>query len=46
MRNDEARTIRVGSTGDDEMCNLYVMYWVDGDRVLVDNTCYSPGPPK
>lgn len=22
------------------------MYWVDGDNVLTDNTCFSPGAPE
>ncbi len=34
------------STGDDEMCNFYMMYWVDGDQLLEDNVCASPGPPN
>ena len=28
------------------MCNFYMMYWVDGDAVLDDNQCQSPGPPR
>jgi len=46
MENDEDREVIVGPTGQDEMCNFYLMYWVDGDRVLTDNTCFSPGPPQ
>lgn len=46
IKNNEARAIEVGPTGDDEMCNFYMMYWVEGDRVLRDNTCFSPGPPE
>ena len=34
------------STGNDEMCNFYIMYWVDSDRLLDDNVCTSPGPPQ
>ncbi|VDM77285.1 unnamed protein product [Strongylus vulgaris] len=57
MKNDENRNVPMGQTGEDEMCNFYMMYWVDGDRpksasnrltllqVLQDNTCYSPGAP-
>jgi peptidylglycine monooxygenase len=33
------------STGNDEMCNFYMMYWVDGDQLLDDSVCQSPGPP-
>ena len=28
------------------MCNFYMMYWVDGDKLLEDNVCTSPGPPN
>jgi peptidylglycine monooxygenase len=46
MKNDEDRTIYVGATGKDEMCNFYMMYYVDGDQILSDNSCFSPGPPN
>uniref|UniRef100_A0A7E4W731 peptidylglycine monooxygenase n=1 Tax=Panagrellus redivivus TaxID=6233 RepID=A0A7E4W731_PANRE len=46
MKNDENRNITVGSTGADEMCNFYIAYYVDGERVLQDNTCFSPGSPE
>ncbi|RCN45921.1 copper type II ascorbate-dependent monooxygenase domain protein [Ancylostoma caninum] len=45
MKNDEDRVIKMGPTGEDEMCNFYMMYWAEGDRVLKDNTCFSPGAP-
>jgi len=45
MENDEDRDIYIGPTGNDEMCNFYMMYWVDGDQMLQDGTCFSPGPP-
>lgn len=45
MVNDSPSLISVGSRGDDEMCNLYVMYWSEGSS-LKDNTCFSPGPPN
>ncbi len=32
-------------TGNDEMCNFYIMYWVDGDQLLDDAVCHSEGPP-
>lgn len=35
----------MGATGADEMCNFYMMYWVQGDRTLRDSSCYSPGAP-
>uniref|UniRef100_A0A915PZQ5 peptidylglycine monooxygenase n=1 Tax=Setaria digitata TaxID=48799 RepID=A0A915PZQ5_9BILA len=46
MDNDEDKEFSMGNTGDDEMCNYYLMYWVLGDQILRDNTCYSPGAPE
>ncbi|VDO95851.1 unnamed protein product [Soboliphyme baturini] len=45
MENKESRPISIGSTGEDEMCNFYLMYWVDGDQTLTKNMCASHGPP-
>ncbi len=33
-------------TGNDEMCNFYIMYWVDGDQLLDNPVCQSVGPPN
>lgn len=33
------RTISMGPTGDDEMCNFYLMYWTNGPKLLSKNTC-------
>ena len=38
--------IHFSPTGNDEMCNFYMMYWVDGDQLLDENVCASPGPPE
>jgi len=46
MFNSQSHTVRIGSTGNDEMCNFYMMYWVDGDRLLEDDVCTSAGPPS
>ncbi|XP_064475097.1 peptidylglycine alpha-hydroxylating monooxygenase-like [Ornithodoros turicata] len=45
MYNFRDRTTYVGSTGNDEMCNFYIMYYVDGDKIPSGNTCFSSGPP-
>jgi len=45
MNNFLDHIVRIGSTGDDEMCNFYMMYYVDGDRILEKKYCFSPGPP-
>jgi peptidylglycine monooxygenase len=46
IKNTEDHEITIGPTGKDEMCNFYLMYWVEGDRTLLDNTCFSPGSPQ
>jgi len=46
MTNDEDHPIYIGSTNEDEMCNFYMMYWANDDKILKDNTCFSPGPPQ
>lgn len=45
MYNFRDRITYVGSTGNDEMCNFYVMYYVDGDKIPRETTCFSSGPP-
>ncbi|KAI6241260.1 Peptidylglycine monooxygenase [Aphelenchoides fujianensis] len=48
INNNEKHAIQIGPTGEDEMCNFYVMYYVENgeSNALRDNTCYSPGPPN
>lgn len=46
MVNDEDEAIAVGSTSKDEMCNFYIMYYVDGDETLGNHYCFTPGPPS
>ena len=31
----------VGPTGEDEMCNFYMMYWVEGKDTIQPNTCFT-----
>jgi len=46
MYNSRQRITYVGPTGEDEMCNFYMMYWVeDGKSALKHNYCFSAGPP-
>jgi peptidylglycine monooxygenase len=45
MVNTRDRTTMVGPTGEDEMCNFYMMYWVDGKDTIQPNTCFTRGPP-
>jgi len=45
MKNNKDSAVYVGSTNEDEMCNFYLMYWVDGTKILDQKTCTSLGPP-
>ena len=42
MVNNRDRTTYVGSTKEDEMCNFYIMYWVDGVDADLPMDCFSP----
>uniref|UniRef100_A0A0N5AWM1 peptidylglycine monooxygenase n=1 Tax=Syphacia muris TaxID=451379 RepID=A0A0N5AWM1_9BILA len=46
MENKENKFFVMGNTGEDEMCNVYLMYWVYGDNPLSNNVCYSAGAPE
>ncbi|XP_076342688.1 putative peptidylglycine alpha-hydroxylating monooxygenase 1 isoform X1 [Tachypleus tridentatus] len=45
MKNFRDVDTEVGPTGNDEMCNFYLMYCVEGDRIVSKQDCFSPGPP-
>ena len=45
MKNFRDHTVRIGATGEDEMCNFYIMYYVKGDKSLINQNCWSMGPP-
>jgi peptidyl-glycine alpha-amidating monooxygenase 1, putative len=45
MDNYQDHLVTIGNTGNDEMCNFYLMYYVDGDEILSKNFCFSSGPP-
>ncbi len=45
MKNHKDHAVWVGATREDEMCNFYMMYYVDGDRVLDQKACNTIGPP-
>lgn len=45
MDNDRSSAVWVGATRNNEMCNFYMMYWVDGHDILRTNHCSSLGPP-
>ena len=32
--------VRIGPTNNDEMCNFYLMYWVEGERPMaIEQVC-------
>jgi peptidylglycine monooxygenase len=43
--NDQDHTVAIGATNNDEMCNFYLLYWVNGKHPVDPQTCFSPGPP-
>lgn len=45
MESDRNTITKTGATVQDEMCNFYLMYWVDGDRTAKQKYCFSMGPP-
>ncbi len=42
MVNHRDRTTAVGATNEDEMCNFYIMYWVEGPVPMDKGTCFTP----
>ncbi len=46
MHNYHDHGVSVGPAADDEMCNLYIMYWTSGDRLPKRKFCWSAGPPR
>ena len=45
LYNYHQHEVRVGATTQDEMCNFYLMYWVDGSRLPSESLCHTMGPP-
>lgn len=46
MNNTHDHEVSIGATNKDEMCNFYLMYWVQDDTPLEQKSCFSPGPPQ
>lgn len=45
MENIRDRPTYVGLTSEDEMCNMYIMYYVENDSPLKRKYCFTRGPP-
>ncbi|XP_054612623.1 peptidyl-glycine alpha-amidating monooxygenase isoform X2 [Dunckerocampus dactyliophorus] len=48
MFTGEGRTEEtyIGGTSDDEMCNFYIMYYMDSKHAIPYMSCMEPGPAK
>jgi peptidylglycine monooxygenase len=46
MQSERDSWTYVGNTNNDEMCNFYIMYYVENGEPLNNEFCFSPGPPK
>lgn len=46
MNSKRDRWTYVGNTNNDEMCNFYLMYYIENDKPLYEKFCFSYGPPK
>lgn len=42
--NTLGHDVSIGATGQDEMCNFYLMYWTQGARTLNQKICTQPNP--
>jgi len=45
MVNTRDRVTYIGTTQEDEMCNYYLMYWVQGKKPMEKTSCFTRGPP-
>lgn len=44
FNNTRDHTVYIGATGNDEMCNFYMMYWTDGHELLKQQDCIQYNP--
>lgn len=42
--NTRGKTVYIGATGNDEMCNFYMMYWTEGQELLKEQDCFQYNP--
>lgn len=45
MNNTHEHVVNIGATNTDEMCNFYLMYWVQNDTPLEQKYCFTSVPP-
>lgn len=46
MQSNRRRITYIGATNNDEMCNFYLMYFVENDEPLERKYCFGSGPPN
>lgn len=46
MQSNRDTWTYIGATKSDEMCNFYLMYYVENDEPLTMKYCFTPGPPS
>ncbi|CAL1535410.1 unnamed protein product [Lymnaea stagnalis] len=46
MENTLDHTVQIGPTQNDEMCNFYIMYYVEKLPSLNQKNCFTVGPPN
>ncbi|XP_055317707.1 peptidylglycine alpha-hydroxylating monooxygenase [Sitodiplosis mosellana] len=46
MHSNRKRLTFIGATNEDEMCNFYLMYYVENGDPLSRKYCFGSGPPK
>ncbi|XP_059479004.1 peptidylglycine alpha-hydroxylating monooxygenase isoform X3 [Neocloeon triangulifer] len=46
MVSDRDDYTKIGMTFNDEMCNFYLMYYVENGKPLSSKYCFTPGPPS
>ena len=44
FNNTRNHTVYIGATGNDEMCNFYMMYWTEGNELLQEQDCVKYNP--
>lgn len=44
FNNTRDHTVYIGATGNDEMCNFYMMYWTEGSELLQEQDCIQYNP--
>lgn len=42
--NTKHKTVYIGATANDEMCNFYMMYWTEGQELLKEQDCLQYNP--